>query len=75
MTHLHSETKTSIDTYTYRATGYDHPGWGDVRIVITFENGAFRDAQFPFRGTYTRNQWRILGEIADKITELEGRYT
>ena len=40
-------------------------------IQVTFKNGNFAYASFPFQGPYTRNGWRILAAINQKIEEIE----
>jgi hypothetical protein len=71
---LYSEAKTTKDTYIYQINNggeFDIEEKGEVRIV--FENGKFVSATFPFHGIYSRNQWRILAGITDKIAEIEER--
>ena len=41
------------------------------KVVITFENGKFSRCDFPFRGTYNREQWAILAEIESEIHRIE----
>jgi hypothetical protein len=41
------------------------------KVVITFENGKFSRCDFPFRGTYTREQWSMLAEIENEIHRIE----
>jgi hypothetical protein len=48
-------------------TRYDYPDG----VFITFENGSFHHATFPFRGQYTREQWRKLAEIEAEILRIE----
>ena len=40
-------------------------------ITIRFRDGEFDGCDFPFSGEYSRNAWRILKDVAEKITELE----
>ncbi len=71
---LYNETHTKTDVYCY-----DINGGGEYRIQesgtvkIFFENNKFVSASFPFRDTYTRNCWRILAEINERIAEIESR--
>lgn len=32
-------------------------------VVVTFTNGVFERAEFPFNGLYSRNGWRLLAAI------------
>lgn len=41
-------------------------------VAIRFVDGKFADVEFPFKGPYTRNGWRILAAIEAEITRLEG---
>lgn len=41
------------------------------KVTITFVDGAFHSVDFPFNGKYTRNGWRILAAINDKIQAIE----
>jgi hypothetical protein len=40
-------------------------------VEIFFENGKFSRCDFPFRGTYNREQWAILAEIESEIHRIE----
>ena len=40
-------------------------------ITIRFKDGEFDGCDFPFSGEYSRNGWRILKDVAEKIIELE----
>lgn len=42
-----------------------------VEISITFTNGQFKEAKFPFAGAYTREHWRILRGIEAEISRIE----
>lgn len=56
--------------YTFKInTGLYEKESGQVKI--TFKDGRFESAAFPFSGNYTRNGWRILAEIEQKITDIE----
>jgi hypothetical protein len=41
------------------------------KVTITFENGKFSRCDFPFKGTYTREQWSMLAEIESEIHRIE----
>lgn len=76
---LYDEELTRTDSYLYSV---NQGGSLNIRVVphqdnikIIFINGKFANCEFNFTGTYTRPQWHILGGIAEKITELESRYT
>lgn len=43
-------------------------------VEITFRNGEFQSVRYPLAGTYTRNGWRILAAIEDKISRIERTY-
>lgn len=40
-------------------------------VFIVFVNDKFSHVSYPFRGPYTRKQWRVLAVIEDLIAELE----
>ena len=40
-------------------------------VIITFQNGEFLKAEYPFSGIYSRNCWRILSAINEEIEKLE----
>jgi hypothetical protein len=69
---LYNETNVRKDVYSYKINGggefFVHESG---TVTITFENGKFVSASFPFSGQYTRNGWRILAEINNKIEEIE----
>ena len=71
---LYDETKEKYETYTYRINGggsYFIIETG--KIILTFVDGKFFKAEFPFVGMYSRNGWRILAAIEQKISEIEAR--
>jgi hypothetical protein len=41
------------------------------KVLITFENGKFSRCDFPFKGTYNREQWSMLAEIESEIHRIE----
>lgn len=43
-------------------------------ISITFFEGKFEKAEYPFKGLYSADQWALLGQIAFKIKEIEKMY-
>ena len=60
-------TDTTVN-YHYKVTWKDRLGeekTGDV--FIHFKNGNFDSAHYPFQGTYTAEQWEVLGMIAKEI--------
>ena len=69
---LYDEIHTKTDIYEYNINGggeYHVEETGIVRIV--FENKKFKMAAFPLRKTYTRNGWRIMAAINEKIEQIE----
>lgn len=42
-------------------------------VEIYFYDRIFNRVDFPFKGPYTRDQWKLLVEIEQKITEIEMR--
>lgn len=69
---LYSETYIHTDVYHYEINGggeYFVQESGKVKIV--FENKKFVSASYPLSGTYSRNGWRILAAINEKINEIE----
>ena len=55
--------KTTIERYDYMTT--------EGCAVIEFVDGVFAKADFPFKGSYSRDQWGDLAKIAQKIQEIE----
>jgi len=75
MEFLYDEKHKRIDTYEYQINGggvyfVEESG----RVIIIFEDGKFKSASYPFSGQYSRNAWRILAAINEKINEIEVRY-
>lgn len=59
-------------TYTFKINGGGELGVKESgQVTITFKDGRFESASFPFSGTYTRNGWRILADIESKICDIE----
>jgi len=44
------------------------------KVGITFFEGKFEKAEYPFEGVYTADQWGLLGQISAKIKEIEKMY-
>lgn len=63
MAYLKAKSNVHTSTYTFEVVGYAEP------VVITFVNGVFHKADFPFKGSYTAIEWEILREIASKIKQ------
>jgi hypothetical protein len=40
------------------------------KVVITYENGKFKDAKYPFKGQYSALQWEIMQEIYQNIKAM-----
>lgn len=38
---------------------------------IVFCDGKFFECEFPFRGTYSRDQWAALAELENEICRIE----
>ena len=55
--------KTTIERYEYTTDAGE--------VTIEFVDGMFSGCKFPFRGMYSREEWRELGQIADTIVEIE----
>jgi hypothetical protein len=78
MTIKHKTTR-NITEYHFELTPtepphtFDFPKYTDTlgKVVIVFENGKFSRCDFPFRGTYTREQWSMLAEIESEIHRIE----
>ena len=67
-----SHIKTDIYHYEISGGGEFHiTESGPVEII--FENDVFVRCDFPLRGTYSRNGWRILAGINEMITRIEDR--
>jgi hypothetical protein len=69
---LYDENQELLHTFSYKINS---GGNDDVKetgeVSITFKNGRFELAHFPFNGPYTRNGWRILAAIERRITAIE----
>jgi hypothetical protein len=60
------------DTYTFKIDSGGELGVIESgQVVITFKDGRFESASFPFGGRYTRNGWRVLSAIEHRISEIE----
>jgi len=57
-----------IDTYYFDIKEGEKSGGA---VIITFQNGEFLKAEYPFSGIYSRNCWRILSAINEEIEKLE----
>lgn len=63
-----------LDSFRFKINGGGELGVKeDGEICITFRDGKFEGAKFPFSGNYTRNGWRILAAIESKICDIETR--
>lgn len=68
---LQNEKKIVTDTYVF-TVGNKESEVRDVELV--FVNKKFDRCNHPFSGTYSRHDWLLLKDIAEKIEELEKRY-
>ena len=62
-------TKTKVETYTYKIKS-DALNISNRDVILTFENGEFKNCSFPFTGSYTRDHWKILAEIQKEIEKV-----
>ena len=69
----HTSTCTTTEYHFEITSNRTSPKCPDTlgKVVITFENGKFSRCDFPFRGTYNREQWAILAEIESEIHRIE----
>lgn len=75
MNFLYDRQHKKRDEYLYEINGGgEHRIKEKGSVLITFEDEEFVKANFPFEEPYTRNQWRILGEIENEITRIEESY-
>jgi len=73
MTISHKSTR-SITEYHFQLTSDTAaPNYPDTlgKVLIVFENGKFSRCDFPFKGTYNREQWSMLAEIENEIHRIE----
>jgi hypothetical protein len=63
--HLKLVHRSTTDQFTYDLA------FGQGQVSVKFVNGVFSDVTFPFRSTYTREQWKILSAIESEIAEIE----
>jgi len=73
MTIHHKSTRNITEYHFELAANTPSPKCPDTlgKVVIVFENGKFSRCDFPFRGTYTREQWSMLAEIENEIHRIE----
>lgn len=72
---LTPKTKKTSDEYYFDVTvDYGTDSSLQHEIKITFINGEFDRADFPFRNTYTQEEWQVLKSIAEKIEEIAESY-
>ncbi len=63
--------KSAIETvchYSLFIGSKQHP------VTISFYDGKFNGARYPFSGQYTREEWRALALIEEEIAYLERMY-
>ena len=73
MTISHKSTR-NITEYNFQLTSDTAtPKCPDTlgKVIITFENGKFSRCDFPFKGTYNREQWSMLAAIEEEIHRIE----
>ena len=69
---LYNEIPTRTDTYCYEInSGGELYVQESGQVKIGFDNKEFVRASCPFSGTYSRNGWRILAAINEKIKQIE----
>jgi len=77
MTFLYGKTVTKTDVYRFQVNqGGDlliNFGQGNHFVYIVFENGKFKNCKLLFEIS-ERQHWHILGEICEKIAEIEKSY-
>jgi len=73
MTINHQSTCTITEYHFEITSDTPKPKYPDTfgKVVIVFENGKFSRCDFPFRGTYTREQWKALAAIEEEIHRIE----
>lgn len=73
MTISHKSTRSITEYHFELTSNQTSPKRPDTlgKVVITFENGKFCRCDFPFRGTYNREQWAMLAEIEAEIHRIE----
>jgi hypothetical protein len=73
MSITHTSTRTITEYHFVLTSNQTSPKCPDTlgKVVIFFENGKFSRCDFPFRGTYNREQWAILAEIESEIHRIE----
>ena len=57
-------------TYKINNCGIHEPGCNG-EVTITFINGYFSHADYPFSGHHTEAQWEVLEAISQKIKSLK----
>ena len=74
MQFLYNGHHTKRDTYCYEInSGGAFLIKESGKVTITFENDVFVSCDFPLRGVYSRNGWRILAGINETITRIENK--
>ena len=66
-------TRNFTEYHFQLSSGSESPNYPDTlgKVLIIFENGKFSRCDFPFKGTYNREQWSMLAEIENEIHRIE----
>lgn len=69
---LYDEQRDTIDTYSYDINSGGELSVSEHGIVtIIFKNKKFYTANYPMEGMLSRNGWRIMAAINEKIEAIE----
>ena len=71
---LIQESRDKVEIFQFAINHSQVNVCGPNVVTIRFKNYKFESCEFPFRGGYSREQWRVLGAIAEKIREIEKQY-
>jgi hypothetical protein len=69
--HLVLQERVKIEQFDYIIKDSNNLSCGDGVITIKFKNEKFDSAHYPFNATYNRDQWKILVEIENIISNIE----
>lgn len=74
MSLLYDEAKKKTEVFSFQVNsgGIDNVRESGV-ISIIFIDDKFSSVSFPLTGSYSRNGWKIMAAINQKIEEIEGR--
>ena len=74
---LYDEKRETNDVFTYKISDIgvgvndELIKYKENEVRISFENGRFKEVEYPFRSPYSRRMWDVMKEIVEKIERIE----